>query len=659
MRVELLYFEDCPHWRLADERLREAIDLIAEHDVQVIRRQVGTVDADREVGMAGSPTILIDGIDAFSGGQAVPKLACRLFSTPEGLAGAPTVQQLVGAMREAVGESGMVERSLDQLALGNSALNAGDWAAARAAFEAALQQDGDAAGHDGLARVLWWTDGPGPAIAERTKAYSAYRRSGDTTSAARVAVWIAHEYEVGLRNPAAAGGWLSRAEGLLAELAENADHARLYLVHAERSLDPLEARGHAKTALEIARRLGDADLEITALGRLGLAEVRVGAVESGMSRIDEAMAAALGGEAMELETLGELCCALLSACDQTGDVDRLQQWNRLLGEATHERRELPVMSFCGCCSAEALLAGGRLEDAERELARALRVAEQSGTHGRCVDPRARLGDLLVRQGRFEEAEQLLPGADGDGWTVRARAELHLARSEYGAAGVVLERRLRQIGSDSLLAVTVLDLVVQTRLAGGDVDGAATAAKELDALAQSSQVDRVRAYADRALGRVAASTDPAAGIEQLERAAAGFARLGMELESGRTRLDLARALRTVDRQAAIGEGRRAMSALHSARASYERDMAAALLRDLGDEARPPTAHQVEGLTSREVEVLQLLGEGLTNAEIAQRLFISTKTAGNHVSSILMKLGLRNRSQAAAMARTRLGIEQGAG
>jgi hypothetical protein len=48
--------------------------------------------------------------------------------------------------------------------------------------------------------------------------------------------------------------------------------------------------------------------------RRGPAEVRIGAVESGMSRLDEAMAAVLGGEATELETFGELCCALLAAC---------------------------------------------------------------------------------------------------------------------------------------------------------------------------------------------------------------------------------------------------------------------------------------------------------------------------------------------------------
>jgi DNA-binding NarL/FixJ family response regulator len=133
----------------------------------------------------------------------------------------------------------------------------------------------------------------------------------------------------------------------------------------------------------------------------------------------------------------------------------------------------------------------------------------------------------------------------------------------------------------------------------------------------------------------------------------FARLGMELEVGRTRLDLARALRGINRQAAIAEGRSAMSVLHSARASYERDIAGALLRELGDESRPLAAHHVHQLTRREAEVLRLLGEGL----IARRLYISTKTAGNHVSNILMRLGLRNRSQAAAAAHNYLVSEQG--
>ena len=554
----------------------------------------------------------------------------------------------------------MAEPASALMAAGNAALASGDWTAARAAFTTVLEHADDAEAHDGLARSLWWTDGSSRAIEERTRAYAGFRSAGEDRAAAEVALWIAHEFQVGVRNPAAAGGWLSRASRLLSRLPEQPAHARVELVRCERAGDPVVARGHAKAALEIARRLGNADLEITALGRLGLAAVRAGAVESGLSRLDEAMAAALGGDALDLETVGELCCALLAACDQTGDLDRLGQWNRLLGDATYQRRELPVLSFCPCCSAEALIAGGRLEDAERELARGLRLAEKDGTHGRCVDPRSRLADLLVRQGRFEEAEQVLPGAEGDGWTVRTRAELHLALGEPAAAVVVLEGRLRQLGEGNLLAVAVQDLLVQARLAGDDVGGATVAADALDSLAASApDEERVRAFADRARGRIAAVADPAAGLPALESAVARFGRLGMELDVGRTRLDRARALRALDRNAAIAEARNALSALHSSGARYERDQAAALLRELGDESRPPSARLVGQLSAREVDVLRLLGEGLTNAEIAGRLFISPKTAGHHVSHILTKLGVTNRSQAAAVARTRLESEQGAG
>jgi DNA-binding CsgD family transcriptional regulator len=65
-------------------------------------------------------------------------------------------------------------------------------------------------------------------------------------------------------------------------------------------------------------------------------------------------------------------------------------------------------------------------------------------------------------------------------------------------------------------------------------------------------------------------------------------------------------------------------------------------------RPASAADELGLTSRELEVLVLVAEGRTNRQIAEALFISPKTAANHVSSILAKLGIANRGEAAAVA-----------
>ena len=55
-----------------------------------------------------------------------------------------------------------------------------------------------------------------------------------------------------------------------------------------------------------------------------------------------------------------------------------------------------------------------------------------------------------------------------------------------------------------------------------------------------------------------------------------------------------------------------------------------------------------LTERELEVLRLIGTGATNREIADRLVVSEGTVKNHVSSILSRLGLRDRTQAALYA-----------
>jgi DNA-binding NarL/FixJ family response regulator len=63
---------------------------------------------------------------------------------------------------------------------------------------------------------------------------------------------------------------------------------------------------------------------------------------------------------------------------------------------------------------------------------------------------------------------------------------------------------------------------------------------------------------------------------------------------------------------------------------------------------PDVALIERLTERELETLLLMVEGLTNKEIAEKLFVTAQTVKSHVSSILVKLGCENRTQAAGVA-----------
>lgn len=92
MDIELLYFDDCPSWKVAQERLAEISS--ERSDVRVTHHLVETVEEAERRGFHGSPSILIDGVDAFADADAGAGLSCRVYQTPDGLAGAPTLEQL-------------------------------------------------------------------------------------------------------------------------------------------------------------------------------------------------------------------------------------------------------------------------------------------------------------------------------------------------------------------------------------------------------------------------------------------------------------------------------------------------------------------------------------------------------------------------------------
>ena len=101
MDVTLLYFDGCPHWRAAAENVRAALGqagIVAD----LRYRRVEAVEDAEALRFAGSPTVLIDGVDPFSDSAGSFGLSCRLYSTPNGLSGVPTVEQIRAAIDDAL-----------------------------------------------------------------------------------------------------------------------------------------------------------------------------------------------------------------------------------------------------------------------------------------------------------------------------------------------------------------------------------------------------------------------------------------------------------------------------------------------------------------------------------------------------------------------------
>jgi ATP/maltotriose-dependent transcriptional regulator MalT len=416
---------------------------------------------------------------------------------------------------------------------------------------------------------------------------------------------------------------------------------------ANESGDPHGGEHHAREALAIARATADPDLELCTKSELGAALVAIGRVEEGTALLDEAMAGALAGEGSDLDTVVLISCRTVASCDRGGDVRRATQWVRAADEFNRRYGSPHLYTTCRTHYGGILFAAGRWAEAERELKAALEVgkAAEPDLHAEAL---ARLAELRLAQGRTEEAARLLEGYADHPAAARAIGAIHLARDEPSAAASVLGRRLREAEEGSLEGVSLAELLVEAEIAQGALADASVRAEELAELASRVDSQLVAGRAQRALGRARAAADGADGVAPLEAALAAFRRLELPFEAARTRLLIATTLADRERETAIAEARAALAGFEELGAGPGADAAAALLRSLGVKAARSGPKGIGLLTKRELEVLELLGEGLSNPAIAERLFVTRKTAEHHVGSVLSKLELSSRSEAAVYA-----------
>ena len=548
----------------------------------------------------------------------------------------------------------------EQLEAGSASMAMGDWAAAREEFQSAWAGAESADALDGLGRALWWLDDPRGALELRARAFALLRHEQRDAEAAAVAIWLARQYRSLYGRDEMADGWLSRARSLLSGLPDDRGlHGWLVLAESEIGRPHPRSAEKAGLAVTIARERGDRDLEIVALSRRGACRVSGGTVAPGLNDLHEAMAAATSGEGHDVQYVGEALCTLLEVAGLVGDRGMVEPWARFLADYRSSYAFGPLLpfetasatdlmsAFCTGCCGGVYLVTGRLDAAEQQLERAAAELTATGLRPRCLHPIADLVELRVLQGRLQDAEALLAGFEDDIDCVPAVAALDLALGRPGRAVDRLRTTLELLHDTPVLTLPLRVRLVDAALDAGDVALAGSSSRRIEELAALTGTILHAAHREHALGKVAFEMGGGEATELLRSACIGFARASAPLPASRARIILARSLVDRDQGLAIAEARGAIQAFDRMGAAVEADRASAFLRELGVRGRTGP-RGVGVLSRREQEVLRLVAEGLSNGEIGSRLFISTKTAGNHVSSILTKLGLRSRTEAAAFA-----------
>ena len=447
---------------------------------------------------------------------------------------------------------------------------------------------------------------------------------------------------------------------------------------------PSHTHRFALEALEVARAAGATEEEGIVHLSLGVAFANGGDGETGFAHYREAIRIA-----RELGRGDRVCLGINNYAWALATHGRLDEAIAVLETGLEEARAFGVALSDGVVMQESLveceLRVGRWAAAGARLER-LRAATQERElrlelSGLLAVLRARQGNLAAAAELDREAASLSADHASPGFLVQAatgRAEVALLRGDPAAARAIVRDTFAAVPWGGIIEHPNLlifgvqaeaDLAERARAAGraDEVEHARTGARELyralrfyefEAPVAEPVPPETRARFDEGEAELA-RLDGAPRGELWARAAEGWEGLRFPYNSAYARLREAEA-----RLASGGDRAAAAAALRAAHAELAR-LGAAPLRGQAEAlarrariplAGAPDAERPFDLTERELTVLERLAAGQTNRQIAEELFLSTRTVDMHVRNILVKLGAANRVEAAATAH-RLGLRDG--
>jgi DNA-binding CsgD family transcriptional regulator len=247
-----------------------------------------------------------------------------------------------------------------------------------------------------------------------------------------------------------------------------------------------------------------------------------------------------------------------------------------------------------------------------------------------------------------------------------QARMQLERGDWDGAADTAQSVLSYPSVSPISEIPALAVLATVRMRHGDPGVEALLERARDLALKTEELQRIAPVAAARAEAAWLRGDNAAVADELRVALAICERLGEELARQVLLAWHARSEGRLHVIATVDPYQQAL-ALHDRGDVDSLQRAIAILEPLGDGRlihivrqklrargvrgpRQSTRANPSGLTARELEILQLLDEGLRNADIAARLHVSAKTVDHHVSSVLSKLGVRSRGEAARVFRS---------